>query len=426
MDKMDLLFTNARVLTLEDDAPIFMGYLAVDGDKIAYLGEKKPEGEFNNVIDCEGNLLMPGFKDAHTHSPMTFARSFSDDLPLRDWLFHKIFPMEDKMRPGDYYTLSKVALLEYLSSGFTACFDMYYHPEETAKACVEMGYRAVFCGTISKYKDSVEGMKNDYLRLNSMSPLIHYYMGFHAEYTSTDEILEELSKVSHELHSPVYSHNSETASETYECRKRHDGLSPTELCDRFGLYDYGGGGFHCLFFNENDIKIFKNHDCSVISCPGSNSKLASGIAPLLHYKRCGLNIALGTDGPGSNNGLDPFYEMRLACVLQKLLNHDAASFDAIYALKAATLGGAKAMGLTDCDVLKAGKQADIIMIDLQRPNMQPLNNIQKNLVYSGSESDVKMTMIAGKILYMNGKFVVGESAESIYSKAQEVTERLKK
>lgn len=423
---MKILFKNARILSLKDNAPIFKGYLATEDEKISYVGEEEATGKFDKVIECDGNLLMPGFKDAHTHSPMTFARSFSDDLPLRDWLFHKIFPMEDKMRPGDYYALSKVAILEYLGSGITSCFDMYYHPEETARACVEMGYRSIFCGTVTKYKDSVENMRRDYEVLNSMSPLIHYYLGFHAEYTATEEILEELSKASHELHSPVYFHNSETLSETEECKKRHDGLSPTEVGERYGLYDYGGGGFHCVYFSDKDIQIFKKHGCSIVTCPGSNAKLASGIAPLVKFEKEGLNIAIGTDGPGSNNGLDPFYEMRLACVLQKLQLHNASSFDGSLALKAATLGGAKAMGLNDCDCLSKGKQADIIMINLHRPNMQPLNNIEKNIVYSGAEDDVKMTMVAGKILYMDGAYFVGQNPEEIYAKAQEVTERLKK
>jgi 5-methylthioadenosine/S-adenosylhomocysteine deaminase len=139
-----------------------------------------------------------------------------------------------------------------------------------------------------------------------------------------------------------------------------------------------------------------------------------------------LNLALGTDGPGSNNGLDFFYEMRLACVLQKLLTGKAEAFDGLLALKAATLGGAKAMLLPDCDTLEKGKQADLVRINLRRPNMQPLNNIAKNLVYSGAKDDVALTMVAGKILYEDGVFHVGEDVNEIYRKAQEITDRLKK
>ena len=195
--------------------------------------------------------------------------------------------------------------------------------------------------------------------------------------------------------------------------------------EKLGLFDYGGGIFHGVELSDNDLKIIKNRNLSIVTCPGSNSKLASGIAKIDKYHKLGINLAIGTDGAGSNNGLDFFYEMRLACVLQKLLNNDPSAGQALTILKAATVGGAKAMNLKDCDVLAVGKYADIIMIDLTRPNMQPINNIAKNIVYSGGKDDVKMTMVNGKILYMDGKFYLDEPIEKIYEKAQQITDRLK-
>jgi 5-methylthioadenosine/S-adenosylhomocysteine deaminase len=196
--------------------------------------------------------------------------------------------------------------------------------------------------------------------------------------------------------------------------------------DKLGLFDYGGGAFHCVYFSDNDIKIFKEKNLTIVTNPGSNAKLASGIAPIDKYLKAGINLAIGTDGAGSNNGLDFFYEMRLASSLQKLSNNDASAGQALDLLKAATVGGAKALRLNDCDVLKEGKLADIIMIDLLRPSMQPINNIEKNLVYSGSKDIVKMTMINGQIRYMDGTFYVNEPIEEIYAKAQEITENLRK
>ncbi len=422
---METLLKNARILSLKDGEPIFEGDLVVKEDVIAYVGPKAPKKKYDKIVDCEGNLLIPGFKNAHTHSAMTFSRSLSDDLNLHDWLFDKIFPLEAKIKPQDQYYLSKVAILEYLTSGITACFDMYYNPEEMAKASIDMGFRSVLLGTVTKYRESVQEMEASYKRINGANPLVTYRLGFHAEYTCTEEILKALSEASHHLKTPIYTHNSETKAEVEECKKRHSGLTPTQYEDSLGLLDFGGGGFHCVWFSDEDIAIYKKRQCSVVSCPGSNSKLASGIAPLTKFVAAGLNLALGTDGPGSNNGLDFFYEMRLACVLQKLLNKDPASFDGMLALKAATVGGAKAMGLDYASTLSKGQQADIVMIDLSRPDMRPLNNIAKNLVYAGSKSDVKMTMIAGKILYFDGKFFVGEDIASIYAKAQEITDRLK-
>jgi 5-methylthioadenosine/S-adenosylhomocysteine deaminase len=422
---MKILFKNARILTLKDNEGIFNGELATFDDKIAYVGTKAPKDIYDRVIDCGGNLLLPGFKNAHTHSAMTFSRSYADDLALHDWLFDKIFPLEAKLQKEDQYYLSKVAILEYLTSGITACFDMYYNPEEMAKASIDMGFRTVLLGTVTKYRESVEEMKHSYLTINGQNPLVSYRLGFHAEYTCSEMILTELSKAAHELQCPIYAHNSETASEVEECKARHEGLTPTEYSEKLGLYDYGGGGFHCVYFSKDDIEIFKKHGCSVITNPGSNSKLASGIAPLTSFVKEGVNLGLGTDGAGSDNGLDFFYEMRLACVLQKLRLSDPKAFDAILALKAATTGSALAMGLTNSMYLEAGQNADLIEIDLLRPNMQPLNNIEKNLVYSGAKDDVKLTMVAGKILYENGKFYVGEPIESIYQNAQRITDRLK-
>ena len=194
-------------------------------------------------------------------------------------------------------------------------------------------------------------------------------------------------------------------------------MTPTVLFDRLGLYDYGGGGFHCVYMSEEDLAIMQRRGLWAVTNPASNAKLASGIAPITRMMELGIPLAIGTDGPASNNALDMFREMYLTCVLQKLAQNDAAACDAGEVLKMATVGGAHAMGLTDCDVLAVGKQADMIVIDLMRPNMQPIHNIQKNLVYSGSKENVKLTMVAGKILYENGEFFIGEAPEKIYETA---------
>jgi 5-methylthioadenosine/S-adenosylhomocysteine deaminase len=422
---MKILFKNARILTMKDNEQIIEGNLLVENERIIYIGKDIPSTEIDEIIECDKNVIMPGFKNAHAHSAMSFSRSIADDLELHDWLYDCIFPMEAKLKTEDQYILSKVSILEYLTSGITACFDMYYNPEEMAQASVDTGFRTVLLGTVTKYRESVDEMKRAHKAINGRHPLVTYQLGFHAEYTATEEILIELAKAAHELKCPIYTHNSETQFEVDECKARHDGLTPTEYMEKLGLFDYGGGGFHCVAVSDHDIEIFKKHNLSMVTCPGSNSKLASGIAPVEKIAKAGVNIAIGTDGAGSNNALDFFWEMRLVAVLQKLLNHDPKSMDAMLVLKAATVGGARAMNLLDADVLDVGKLADIIMIDMSRPNMQPVNNIEKNIVYSGAKDVIKLTMINGKILYRDGKFNIGEDASEIYKKAQLVTDRLK-
>ena len=356
---------------------------------------------------------------------MTFARSYSDDLPLHDWLFKRIFPLEALIKPEDQYYLSRLAILEYLTSGITACFDMYYNPLEMARAAKEMGFKAVLLGTVTKERESVAEMVESYRKINDGNPLVSYQLGFHAEYTCSEDILVELSKASHRLKCPIYSHTSETYSEYEGCKARHHGLDPVEYAESLGLLDYGGGGFHGVAFSRSDIAIYKKHGCSLVTCPGSNSKLASGIAPLTDVLDAGVNLAIGTDGPGSNNGLDFFYEMRLASVLQKLRTMDPSAFKGTDALYAATVGGSIAMGLLDARYVKEGERADLILIDLDKPDMRPLNDIPNNLVYAGSKLDVRMTMVEGKILYLDGQFDVGTPVEEIVAKAEEVTSRLK-
>ncbi|MBD9243712.1 MAG: amidohydrolase, partial [Clostridiales bacterium] len=244
-------------------------------------------------------------------------------------------------------------------------------------------------------------------------PLISYIPGIHAEYTANLDLLMFMKMLLDEYKMPFFTHNSETKREVEECIERH-GLTPTQLFEENGLFEHGGGGFHCVHMTEHDLDIFRARGLWVITNPGSNAKLASGIAPLRQMRELGIRMAIGTDGPSSNNALDFFREMYLAAVLQKLHCGDAAALPADDVLHMATVGGAQAMGLSDCDVLAPGKQADLIVIDLQRPNMQPVHNAARNLVYSGSKENVRLTMIAGRVLYENGAFFVGEPLQDIY------------
>ena len=201
-------------------------------------------------------------------------------------------------------------------------------------------------------------------------------------------------------------------------------MTPPQFLDSLGLFDYGGGGYHCVYFTEEDMDLFAKKGLHIITNPGSNTKLASGVAPITRFLEKGINVGIGTDGASSNNCLDMFREMFLTTGLAKLKEKDASAVDAEEVMKMATVNGAKAMGLTDCDILAEGKKADIIMIDLHQPNMQPLNNIAKNIVYSGSKQNVKMTMIDGRILYYDGRFLCCDDVEALYAKANEIIARL--
>lgn len=431
---MNIRFYNAKILTMQD-MTVLEGELWVQDEKILYVGDGSDVDTvyqelslesivWNREIDCEGNLLMPGFKNAHTHSGMTLLRSYADDMPLAEWLNDRVFPIEAKMDGEMIYHLTKLAILEYLTSGITAVFDMYLTPETIARACVDMGMRCVQVSGQNNFSQSLELTERMYQQLNHDDPLLSYFIGFHAEYTCSRELLEGVAALAHKYQAPVFTHLAETQAEVDGCKERY-GMSPVKLLDSLGMFDYGGGGYHCVYLDEEDMEVFQKRGLSVVTNPGSNTKLASGIAPIAEYLKRGINVAIGTDGPASNNCLDMFREMFLVTGLAKLREKDAAAVDAWEVLKMATVNGAKAMNLPDTDVLAKGKAADLVMIDLHQPNMQPINNIPKNIVYSGSKQNVKMTMIQGKILYENGQFTKAYDVEEIYRKANEIIDHLR-
>ena len=409
---MSVRFYNCRILSMKDDK-ITEGELWTKDDRISYIGPSKDaSGEtFDREIDCKGNLIMPGLKNAHTHSAMTFSRSLADEYCLNDWLFKAIFPREAKLTPEQLYWFAKLAYADYLSGGVTACFDMYFHKYENAKAAVDTGFRHVFCGAANDF-GGFEALEQNYIDLNDYDPLVSFIYGFHAEYTTCEDNLKFMSELAHKYKSPVFTHISETAAEVEGCKERY-GITPAVLFDKLGIFDFGGGGFHCVWFTDEDRDIFKKRGLWSVFNACSNLKLASGITPVHKFIANDMKIAIGTDGAGSNNALSMFREMYLDCVLSNVETNNAASVDPFTILKAGTSGGALCMGLTDCDVLDAGKKADLILIDMNKPSMQPENNIVRNLVYSGDNSIVKMTMIDGKILYEDGNYTTLDIGEVI-------------
>ncbi|MCD8299627.1 MAG: amidohydrolase [Clostridiales bacterium] len=434
---MNIRFFNAKILILndEDEFSVIQGELWVSASRIIYVGDGRRPDEilaslgmnvimWEREIDCRSNLLMPGFKNAHAHTYMTFLRSYADDLPLEDWLYTMCFPMEDKLTEENVRPFEQLGIMEYLSSGITTSFDMCYFPPVYARVAADCGFRAVQVSGVNSFGGSAAVVEENYHKVNETSDLTSFMIGFHAEYTTKPELMRQIADLAHKYKSPVYLHNSETEKETRECIERY-GMTPTQLTDELGMYEYGGGGFHCIYLDDKDVEIFKKRKLTAVTCPASNLKLASGIMPLKKYCDAGINIAIGTDGAASNNCLDMFKEMFLASALAKVSTMDAECIGADRILYMATAGGAHAMGLDECDRLDAGKKADLILIDLKQPNMQPENNIIKNLVYSGSQANVILTMVDGVIRYENGKYNIGVEPEDIYKETNDIMKDLR-
>ncbi|MCR5528437.1 MAG: amidohydrolase [Saccharofermentans sp.] len=395
-------YYNALILTGESK-DVREGEMWVTDDRIeaVVFDGRKSEELFDAEYDCGGDLLMPSLKDAHTHTAMTFSRSLADEFELNEWLFKAIFPREAKLTAEHVYWFTLLGFAENIMSGTTACFDMYMFPESVAKAAVESGIRNVFCGSPNDF-GGMDLIEERYLKFNEYDPLVSYKMGFHAEYTTNKDNLKIISDLAHKYKAPVYTHISETRSEVDGCIERY-GKTPAVVLDEMGMFDFGGGGFHCVHFTDEDIEVFKKRGLYTVFNACSNLKLSSGIAPVKKYIDAGLKIAIGTDGAGSNNSLDMFREMYLDAVLSNVRDDKNGLIDPFEILKAGYSGGAHCMGLTDSDILAAGKNADFILLDMHHPNMNPRNNIVSNIVYAASPVNVLMTVCAGKVLYHKGE-----------------------
>lgn len=383
----------------------------------------KDKQNFDRVIDCHGNLLMPGFKNAHTHSAMTFLRSKADEAPLNEWLNQVVFPAEAKLTEEDIYHLTKLAILEYIEGGITSAFEMYLTPDSIAEAASDCKFRMTLTAGLNNFSQSVKEVIRWDESLNQKNELIRFVPGFHAEYTCSKALLEELSEYTKSKKRPVYAHISETESEVSGCIESYH-QTPPELFESLGLFDYGGGGYHCVHFMEHDYEIFKNHGLFAVTNPASNLKLSSGIASVSKFLEKGIPVAIGTDGPASNNSLDFFKEMFLVSGLCKYVDNNPCSGAANDILTMACANGAYAMGVMNATSVSEGMLADLILIDLNKPNMRPLGNEIKNLVYSANKSNVTLTMINGEIVYENGSFYIGEDVEAIYEKAERITKRI--
>ncbi|MBR0208212.1 MAG: amidohydrolase [Oscillospiraceae bacterium] len=410
-------FYNGKTLRFDGGAHLTADEVWTDGGEIVYVGAPgKEKGAFEREIDLGGDVLMPGFKNAHTHTAMVFLRSLADDMPLDRWLSEQVWPNEAKLDEEAVYDLTRLGILEYLSSGITASFDMYVKNEANARANIDSGFRTVLCAALNNFDKDVENIEREYQRFNALDPLVSYRLGIHAEYTTSIERIEYAASLAEKYREGCFTHLSETRAEVQACVERY-GLTPPQLLDRLGFFRYGGGGFHCCHMSGEDIALFAEKKLWAITNPASNLKLASGAAPIERMRKAGVPLAIGTDGAGSNNALDMFREMYLVTALQKLATGDAAACPAECVLEMACVGGARAMGLDDCTDVAPGKKADLVVLDLQRPNMQPENNLVKNIVYAGSKENVRLTMVNGRVLYERGEFFVGESAERIYGKA---------
>ena len=425
---MKIKFSNANVL--DANFQILKNQdLVVEGNTIANIKntDKKDKEKYDRVINCNENYLIPGFKNCHAHNAMVFVRSISEDLPLDRWLNESIFPKEAKLTEEDVYYFTILGIMESLASGITSCIDMYKYNMTLAEAYYHTGFRVNLNDSVTPF-DKVIAPEENLIKINNYKDdkgrRVRYTLGLHAEYTNNKETFKMMSDLIHKYKVPYFTHMSETKKEVEECKDRWKGLSPVEVHEEYDMFKYGGGGYHCVYFSDKDIDIFKKHNLTIVTNPASNLKLASGIAPVKKYLEKGVNIAIGTDGPASNNRISMFREMYLASILSKYSTNNAMSIPTKDILKMVFENGAKATSFEKTESLKTGNIADIVMIDVHKANMEPQTNFINNLVYAAGVDNVKLTMVDGKILYEDGKYFINEDGDYIYKKCNELKEKL--
>ncbi len=417
---MDILFKDITIVTMDPLKPILEhAYLGVTNDKIVYVARKKPEEPAEKTIEGAGKVLIPGLVNAHTHIAMTALRGYADDQSLTEWLFDSIIPAESRLTDQMVYLCARLGMLEAIASGTTAICDMYFSAPEIARAASELGLRAHVGNTILETGEGLDlndgAVHETYALLDAFrkDPLITIFTGVHSVHNSNPSVWSWVNGVADKYELPFSMHMSETAEDVQSAIHKFGKTPPAALADA-GLFHRPAIAAHCVHLTEEDISIMQQHHVSVASCPVSNLKLASGIAPLVKLKEAGVNIALGTDGVASNNNFDMFEEMKLSVLLQKNETKNAAALSAYDALYFATVGGSTALGRADsCGRLMEGMDADIVMLDFTAPHLNPCYNVISNIVYAAHGSDVELTMVRGRILYENRQFVSADVQKAI-------------
>ncbi len=407
---------------------IIEGDLGIEDDRIVHIGITPGDFVPDKIIDASTKIIMPGLVNAHTHIAMSLMRHYADDLPFWEWLNDRILPMEEKLTPDDVYTGSLLSIAEMIRSGTTTFADMYFFMDAVAEAVAESGIRAnisrglVFNEAADLKKLDI-GVKLFHDWHKKAGGRIHVDLAPHAPYTCGPEYLEHVRKSAEELGAHIHTHLSESRKEIETIYSLYNS-SPVAYMEKLGIFRQKTFAAHCVYVSFDDIRILADYDVSVVSNPGSNFKLGNGFAPVPRFLNAGVNVALGTDGPASNNNLNIFEEMNLAALVNKAVSEDPTVVPAYTALQMATINGARALGREDeVGSLEAGKKADIILVDRRNPHFYPELNPVPALVYAGQAADVDTVICNGRILMEHGTLCTLKENE-ILIRAEKTARRL--
>ena len=417
-EQVDVLLTGGIVVTMDESFAVWPdGAVAIRGDSIVAVGAAATlANQFTatDTIDCQGQAIIPGLVNSHTHVPMTLLRGLNDDLRLDVWLGY-LMPLEREFVNPEFVKLgTQIACAEMIRSGITTFADMYYFESDIAEATAEAGLRALLGQTIlifpapdaDTYEDALVLCRRFIEKWNG-HPLVQPAVAPHAWYTATPDLMRACADLARGYNVPLHTHVSETALEVENCRAQN--TSPVvPWIQKHGLLDTKLLAAHCVHLDKGEMNALKKAGAGVAHCPTSNLKLASGIAQVGEMVKMGLNVGVGTDGPASNNDLDMFEEMRLAALLAKTKTGDPTTLPAREAMQLATIGGARAVHMAHLTgSLEVGKRADVAIVDMTGTHNWPqFNNnpdaVYSRLIYAAKSTDVAHVMCNGQWL-MRGR-----------------------
>ena len=408
---VDIVIRNGTILTMAGPN-IAKGGVAIDKGKIVAVGDIRGYTG-TTTVDAAGNAVLPGFVNTHTHAAMVLFRGIADDRELMDWLQHYIFPAEAKNVTADFVKWgTRLAAAEMIQSGTTTFTDMYYFEDEVAAEAKRAGLRGVVGETLidfpapdNKTWDDAIAYNRRFIRKWQGDALITPALAPHSPYLVSRDHLIQTRALATELHAPILIHVAETRNELKLIAEKHDQMTPGNYLDSIGFLGHDVIAAHCIWLTPEEIRLFAQKRVGVAHCPESNEMLASGMAPVADLLKAGVNVGIGPDGPaGSNNNLDMVEEMASAARLQKIKMMDPTALSARKVLEMGTIGGARVLSLDQkIGTLEPGKQADVIIINLQQAKTQPVYAVESAIVYAASGSSVLTTICNGKILMRDRK-----------------------
>jgi 5-methylthioadenosine/S-adenosylhomocysteine deaminase len=425
----NILISNGSILTMagDDTELITDGYLSIKAGKIEALGrmDEMPavvrDRHFEHRLDARDRLIMPGLINGHTHGAMTLFRGLADDLPLHRWLHDHIFPAEARhVTPEMVYWCSKLAAAEMILSGTTTCCDGYFHEDSAARAYMETGLRTVAAQGVVDFpapgvadpaaniRTATEFIQTWHQQNDRLTPAVFA----HSPYTCSPDTLTKAKQLATDCAVPFFIHLAETNEENRQIQEQQ-GTTAVRYLETLNILDRDTICIHCVWLEPGDLELLARREARVVTCPSSNMKLASGIAPVAAMLAAGVKVGLGTDGSASNNTLNLFTEMNLCAKLHKVHSLDPTVLPATEVLQMATSSGAQALGLAD-DIgsLTPGKKADLILLDLQQPHLVPFYNAGL-LVYGAAGADVTTVIINGELVMHQRKMLTFDLEETM-------------